>query len=700
MLLPVFTLALITAYQNEAYEWTQHRLAGVGFAAAFAAAFLFGRWHQGWTAALAALLALLALAATGAMVLAEGGLPGFHPLFAVAGVMVAAGYRWARRAEQPAGLEIIAVGFCSMLSFWAVARLSWWQPFAGTLAAWPNQFLFLGITALLVWLQSQMERSAAQDRNSRRWPGLVIDTVTLGVLAAVLLRTTYLKGDAFFPHHWSVYTAPADMVREGRVLLGEVPSQYGFLSTLLIAALPTDDRFTALFWLNVTTVWLSGLIVYLALRTWLARWWWQLAAGLISVCAVAFLCGDAPTQSGPMIYPSVGAVRFIWVHALLGFLLWRHRRRGATPDQSSRWVLWCGSTLWLLGVLWSVESAVYVTAAWLPAASLLAMRPAVEGLAPPARLRALFAGIARALGVTGLLLAAAVAIIAAYYHFGLSRAPDWRAYAEYATAFSAGFGMLPIEPQGGVWVLLLLHTALLALMVSLETDRQRSALSLVWAAWGALWAVSTYFISRSHANNIINLSPVLLLIVGLMGHAMGPADRRSFARPWIWLTVPSFVGATLWLVLTNPGALRRQLTGYSVEPHTSRLLAPTPPQLAELISHCQQVEAGPYSVIGKSINEVIKAETVSNHAHWLPVRSMPLFGPLPRPRRDYYLDAYHHRRISGWLIAPVDRDEPDLAWFFDYVDTRYMVLVSLEHKGWQAWYYFPRPDWPDATLPK
>ena len=74
----------------------------------------------------------------------------------------------------------------------------------------------------------------------------------------------------------------------------------------------------------------------------------------------------------------------------------------------------------------------------------------------------------------------------------------------------------------------------------------------------------------------------------------------------IWLTVPAFVGAMLWLVLGNTDALQRQLQEYAVEPHTARLRPPGPEGLAELVVRCQEVRPGPYSIFDQY---TIRAET-------------------------------------------------------------------------------------------
>ncbi len=695
VLLPALALAFAPGIKDEAYEWNQHLVTALSFAAAFESVLIVGCWRKGWPSTLAALATLAALVFATA-----GKLPGFSVMYELAGGLVALGYWHASRQARPSLLEVVVVGFCSALSFWAAAQLSWWRPFDVTLEDWTNKLIFLGVTALMVYWLSQLS-SDAKHPGGRTRLNRCFDLLALTVFAAAAFRTNSLSGNASFAHHWSVYAEPADLLREGRVLLGEVPSQYGFLSTLVLAALPTDDSFTALYWLSSVLVWVSAGIVYFTLSSWLSDLSWKLGAALVTVAGVALLPGWAPELCGPMPFPSVGAMRFIWVHVLLGFLLWRHLAgRGKSANEPDWKAVWIGSGIWLTSVLWSVESAAYVTAAWFPAGALLAMNPVAANADRLTRHRALLAGIGRLLLIVSSMLAAAVVIVWSIYVFGLGRVPDWSAYWEYAAAFSEGFGALPIAPWGCVWVLVLLHASLLAAIVSLDPVRQRSATALIWAAWGTLWAVSTYYVSRSHPANITNLSPVLLVVTAVMVHALRAGSAHNLARPWIWLTVPSFVGAMLWLVFTNQSTLQAQISDFSVKPHVARYLPPLPTGLTEMIAECLARQPGRYAVVGHTQSEVIRFKPVPGQRVWLPLGSPPLFVPLPPQRRFAYLDIYQRDQGPGWFIAPTKRSESTLRWLFYYLNTRYTAKIQLVHKDWMAWYCVPNPDFPPSPAPK
>lgn len=679
-MLPALLLGFLPGEKNELYDWAQHLVAGLVFGIIFILTFLGGDWRRHWVIPFTGVAAGTIIAA----VIWRQGLPNFQGIFALAGSMVGGGYWFSQWRKKPILIETVFVAIGSTLSLWALSQLSWWVPFSQTLATLNNRLWFLAITAAMVGCLCVWQRAAVGARLNRTF--YLLDALMLVMLAAAVVRTTDLADSILAAHHWSVYVAPAEMVREGRSLLGQVPSQYGFLSMLVLAGLPASSCFEGLYWMQVVTLWLSGAVIYFVLRTWLSAWWWQLGAGLIVTICVAFFCGDISQLCGPMLYPSAGAVRFFWVHLLLGYLFWWHQM--ASLQATTRRVLWIGSVIWLLGVLWSVESALYVTAAWLPAASLLAMPANAENFSALGRLRALFAGISLVLRIVGLYLAGAVLLIGICYRLIYHGWPWGGAYLEYARAFSSGFGAMPIDPRGPVWSLLLLHAALLAALVSI--DRRRH-LVLIWAAWGAFWSVSTYYISRSHAGNISNLGSTFLLIIGLFIPVVKAGDRRGLVRPWAWIVVTTWMGAMLWLVVTNTPALKRQWTEYQVTPHVNRLL-PAQAEAGQLLAQCQRTQPGFFSMIGINDFACVTIELTTPHPNWLPLRSLPLYGPLPIERREYYLDAYHHQPKPGWLLAPLQplQMEAGLSWLFDYIDARYSVTTYLRNDHWQAWYYVPK----------
>src|SRR5207244_8081385 len=72
-------------------------------------------------------------------------------------------------------------------------------------------------------------------------------------------RTTY--------HHWGAIVESSHLVREGGWPLWDVPTQYGFFNTLLLAALPFSSVWQSLYVCHVVLLTVSAGIVFWLLRS-------------------------------------------------------------------------------------------------------------------------------------------------------------------------------------------------------------------------------------------------------------------------------------------------------------------------------------------------------------------------------------------------------------------------------------------------
>ncbi|GAB1489321.1 hypothetical protein MASR2M8_17740 [Opitutaceae bacterium] len=682
-LLPALLLATVTEMKDESYDWRQHLIVGVGFAFALISTLLFGPWR----AASKSVLALGAAAAITLIYLIIRWMPYPSTLFVVAGAIVATGHRIALRPQGASAWTSALIGLLAIPAFWAVSKLQWWQKFSVEMIGPGGVLIFVGCTLVPVVLLARQERTLAPPRPAST--GWIIDALVLLVMAAVLLRTNQLLLKEAVLHHWSVITAPAELLRQGGALLIDVPSQYGFLNTLVLAALPADNVFTGLFVLNSSLLWIAGAILYFTLRTWSRQYWWWIAAGIVAINASGLISGFAGTIGGPQPYPSVGAYRFFWVYVVFAHLLIQHgQTEPSSPKRLRRFIL-VGHLIWLAGTLWSVESAVYVTATWFPAATLYSLPSRNGGDKPGTRLMLLLLGAGRVVAAAGLLLLFTLGVIAAIYLMRWGQTPDWLAFGEYAGAFSNGFGALPIDSTGAVWTLLLIQASLLAIVTRMDWAQHRPSLALTSAAWGAFWSVSTYFISRSHENNITNLFPLLVLVIGALGHAVRPLEPADSAKTWIWLVTPPLVAAAGWIVLLNGPGLKSEWAAYSLDPHFAKLLPKPPAEATSILARSLAERPGAYNIIGYGMGDVAGNPEQDLHAAnaWLPLISPPLLFPLEPQRRETYMHRFASTRVKeGWLIGPSQRDH-SFDWLHNYLESYYDAELTLTENGWTAVYY-------------
>jgi hypothetical protein len=254
-------------------------------------------------------------------------------------------------------------------------------------------------------------------------------------------------------------------------------------------------------------------------------------------------------------------------------------------------------------------------------------------------------------------LFAALGAIQAFYVLKLGHAPDWSVFWEYASLYSGGFGALPIEVNGPVWVLLALFCSTSALALAfLETNPMHPALGLIAGAYGAIWTTASYYVSRSHPNNVCNLMPILVLTLALLL----PVARRLKEGPWPSLlkqvAMPVFVVAIVatcgnphfssyfpgsrqsWRNVTDQLPMVMKPLQELAKQHNVNVTDPM------VCNYRRQALPVAWSVASD------KEPAMMNSRSWLP-KPIVMLAVLPPERRSVYIDRYCERaRQSGWFL--------------------------------------------------
>jgi len=349
-----------------------------------------------------------------------------------------------------------------IVSWSAAVRFMWWSDFDGWTLHSPYTFLvFVGSSLLVVSNVHRTRRLIPLSIVIGRRANLGLTLLGLLILAAASVRSTYLFApSAFF--NWGFWVGPAELVRQGGWLLWDDPSQYGFLSILPIALLPAGNVWQSFYILDSCAAFFAGAVIFLAFRS-VRPGAINLAFSLsLATAAVFLLPGFPPSLAGPQWEPNVSSYRFLWCYALLAVLLWHARRSSSAAAATSR-VMVVGCVIWLLGTLWSLESAIYASVIWLPAYGFLIAHSSDERRATR-RSQALWA-----LLPPGLLVATCT-FISGVYVWRLGHGPDWSAFWEWSLSFGAGLDALPLDHNGPVWALLLINFASILGMSGLSAN--------------------------------------------------------------------------------------------------------------------------------------------------------------------------------------------------------------------------------------
>jgi hypothetical protein len=596
-------------------------------------------------------------------------------------------------------LRAVALLFVMLMAWVAASRYIWWITYEEFILGSNLAFIIFTLALLLViWnVCDQVPGPAKEEARDRGQ--LIANIVAVLLIAMASLRTDHIFGLGEI-HHWSFFTGPAQMVRQGEWLLWDVPSQYGFLVTLTLSWLPTRTTWQSLFLVNALFNFLIALMLFSLFRA--------LRPGFLNLCfalaltlaAVFFRSGLAPSYfEGPSHLPNIGGLRFFWSFALVAMLFLEYRR--ASTRQSYRALFWSGCLVWLVATLWSVESAVYACATWLPAFALLAWRSTADVAGAPERtFKARLVASARWLLLPPALLVATVLLVAGIYFLRLGQAPDWRSFIEYAQAYKGGFAALPIDVNGAVWVLVIVFCAFATTVVYLLRDgADHAALPLMLGAGGGLWAMCSYFVSRSHPNNVHNLGMVFCGAIGLVLYLLARERREEW---WAVLVKASFV-PILTIVLVAVFANKVAVTDYLFTPQASfvqleKLIPLSDVGLDLLLNSAEVKPDDPMVYIGP--NEVFilsawtfkqgeRSEVLTTYKSWLPV---PLYSlaPLPEERRMLYLSRFSNRvKTGGWLIEYKREGPPLYPWLAEYLRLHYTAGRSFENATWRlTWYDF------------
>jgi hypothetical protein len=658
--------------------WRSYAILGAAVTAYFVSAWL---WRDARFVALTGLqFAVSAIALVSAAVFVL-----LHPspvVLAGAALQLLVVQRLAVLNGQPLSpARLVALFLVGLVAWTAGASLIWWWP----LPAWVLGSPYSVAIAILAFYLVAVEfwRADRASPSLRRVLGYVVTPVVLSLFAIASFATGPLFDTDSF-HHWGFYTGTAELIRQGGWLLWDVPSQYGFLDELLIARLPLSI-WESLYLLNAIFNFALACLVFCAFRR-RDGGLFNMLLTLVLVLALVFLrTAVAPSGLGPEIYPSTGGLRFLWLIAVMwmAFLTARRDAGGRRP------LLVAGTLLWLIGFLWSSESAIYCSVVWLPAYFLFTLTAA-----PRERLR-----LAAWLALPAAALAAAALIIVAWYAVGLGRLPDVAGYVEYGLSYRAGVGA-PLPVPGGVWVLFIgLSITVIAALQMLrdrEGDRAKAIAQMAFAA--SVWVAGSYLISREHPNNVWNVAAVfgVALALSFRLRVWNGSFGRGVDLPLRFAAAPLLV----FLIIGGAGYRFGVANALAVPvrdvAHVESRLPAADPSLRDLL-----VEAGvrpddPIVYLSPGVASTLLPATngLAGGRAWLPVMPLGELDILPQARRVVYIDRFLHDPAephSGWLVAPAASDA-EVDWLRGVIEHTHEVRATYINPSWRIdWYEMIKP---------
>ncbi|EZP70045.1 hypothetical protein BV96_03724 [Sphingomonas paucimobilis] len=568
------------------------------------------------------------------------------------------------------GVQSLLGGITAAMLF---ATVIWWT--------WP---IHLGpipvvISALLALGAGLLTRCARLSVSPRTEPRLILCLLVCVIigLATGLLTTPFESAEPIYTawHHWGAYLAPVEAWRAGGMPYRDFPLQYGLGPTSLLLASCGNDCWRGMYIVTISAnalyfATLSGSAILLTARFSRGVRWLALFA---MFCATFLWTGFPVSFASPVMTPSVGGLRFLTISALLFHILLSEDRQIRRD--------WIGHAIWLLDLYWSPEAAFFGTVIWWP---YLALRDAEATSGGRDTLIALVRGILRGIGALVIGIGALAATL--WLISGKSiRAEQFFAYILHPP------GPLPVNPVGTVWIVL--ASIALALPILMRQGLSSRSRPLYVCLLGLL-AAGSYYISRSHDNNILNLFPLLLLLLlGILANLdRTKGSAQSFTRSLIhtfFVAMIAFVVTfdfTAWREgVSQVGPLHlgptRLISRFS--PKTDDTPAMLPPDALAGLQQLRESGAGAIVLVDRYY-----LMPRSSDPAWTPVNNLANFIPLPETNILYYIrrgaEVYHR---PGWILV-----NTEYRHWIPAFRTAYEVRDEKSFGSYRAFYLVPRQD--------
>lgn len=525
----------------------------------------------------------------------------------------------------------------------------------------------------------------------RKWLYIVLHIAAFSLFVFLGFRFDH------FPDwwHWQAIVEPAVTIRSGGWLLWDTPAQYGFLQPLLIAWLPAKSVWYSFYLLNGALITLNAYAIFALFFNMYRTLASFICAVILAACCTSFLLMHNYSVDF-RAFPAGGPVRFVWGIVLLLYTLAIQKYFVPIIEKKRISLVYAaGTVLWIIGCLWSVESAFFSSVVWLPVLAFCAVAEKLSSYPEVSwKTLARYCLYLEAGALFTLLIV--IWLIARFYLYSLGQWPDFQMFIEYAQSFKNGYYAMPIDYEGNGYSLVIVFMALFMMaMMHIRymafTSQHVLHCMCNYACLVLLWASSCYFISRSHPNIPVNLlaTSAITLLGGYLltkSPTIPPLMKESYKLIIVALfcislnaIVSDIIDRTFKLSLYLKKPIMNDVT--TLFRPSGRAGNPTSKQLLDLVEQAGMPK-GAYILTLDSLHSLfdLKAKT------WiLPNSRTSLHTRLePSPLNPQRLALFAMRRAAngpaeGWVIEPrTDRLE-NYSWLKKPVEKYYVELAGFEN---------------------
>lgn len=326
-------------------------------------------------------------------------------------------------------------------------------------------------------------------------------------------------------HHYFLYLGPAFDLEKGKSLLSDTPSQFGYLSIYFVASMLKQIGFSLsrFHGLNTVVYITNAILGILVLFRLVKSKFLAFTASIIFISLQTIF-----TYYYQILYPSSGPLRFGLGLIIIFFFTY-------LPRQLS---FYLSALIAAVAVFWSFEVGIFIVPAWI--ATLLTCH-----FMAAKSLKSFIRQVLPVLAFFGFCLIVLLSMIYLKEYHLQGQFPLIMPYVSNAltyTNYADGLGALPIPAFGNYYLLIFILILGLTTGVSVVIKRINSQYLpiLVFISLHNL-AIFSYFIGRSHENNIINIASYFLIELAVILVVLIKDLKVSRHDLYRWLALPAII---------------------------------------------------------------------------------------------------------------------------------------------------------------
>jgi len=343
--------------------------------------------------------------------------------------------------------------------------------------------------------------------------------------------------------------------------------------------------------------------------------------------------------------------------------------------------------VWVVATVWSAESLFYTSLVFIPGYLFIVVSQ--DAGAPVRWLRRVFVPL-------GMLLAALI-VVGGATQLGSGHSPDPHLYFQYLIAYTAGFGSVPVEFLGPVWILFMVAVS----VSTFAPARMRLRLRLEQRFWllvlalGAFGTTSYFMASRSHPNNLINISLFVCFPLLLLCAVINEKMPSHYLNDLFKLIVPILALVLIAAPLADATALSAYVHPVGLPPWRTLDQPSVDVSLQRLIDRAAFTADDRIILLSDSTHSTVmppwrlrgNGSIVQDSAPWLPVAPLAQIDLLSIADRDTFMERYGQTHRLGWLIVTRGTYVP--TWLGRYLGSHFVPVKTLQTSAWTATRYSP-----------